>query len=303
MERSSTNKINSDSIFYILVGIVLVVSLVIVLYPLYFVVIASVSDPTLVNTGNVWLLPRNTSFRGYGYVFRDNRMLSGYMNTILYSSGFTFTSVTLTVLAAYPLSKRDLFGRRFVNFLIILPMYFSGGLVPTYITVRNLGLVNNPLIMCILGALSTFNVIIARTYFESNIPTELTESADMDGCNQAQAFWRIVLPLSKPILAVLGLYAFVGQWNSYFNAMMFLSRTEYYPLQLVLREILIQGQSLLDSSRVQSIGEAVSIAEQQKLADMIKYCVIIVSTAPLLLIFPFFQRYFAQGVMVGAIKG
>lgn len=294
---------SSDKVFMAGLYAILVFSMIVVLYPLYFVVIASVSDPTLVNTGQVWLFPRGISLKGYSYVFRDHRMFTGYANTIVYSIGYTLLGVSLNVLAAYPLSKRNLVGRRFINFLMIFPMYFGGGLVPTYIIVRNLGLINKPIAMCILGALSAFNIIITRTFFENSIPKELMESADIDGCNQAQTFLKIVLPLSKPILAVLALYSFVGQWNSYFNAMMYLNKMEYYPLQLVLREILLQSQSLQDTSRVQNIADITSAAEQQKLADMIKYCVIVVSTAPLLCIFPFFQRYFAQGVMIGAVKG
>lgn len=294
---------HSDKVFMAVVYGILAVSFIIVLYPLYFVVIASFSDPVLVNSGQVWFYPKGWSLQGYSYVFRDNRIATGYLNTILYSLGFMALTLILTVLAAYPLSNRTLVGRRLFNFLIVFPMYFSGGLVPTYIIIRNLHLVNKPILMCILGALSAFYIIITRTFFETSIPQELHESASIDGCNQAQTFWQIVLPLSKPILAVLALYSFVGQWNSYFNAMMFLNKSEYYPLQLVLRDILLQSQSLQDTSKIQSIGDVTSAAEQQKLADMIKYCVIVVSSAPLLCIFPFFQKYFAQGVMVGAVKG
>ncbi len=189
-------------------------------------------------------------------------------------------SVVLTVLAAYPLSNHKLVGRRFFNVLFIIPMYFGGGLVPTYIVVKNIGLMNRPIVICILGALSMFNIIIARTYFETNIPAGLQESAEIDGANQAQTFFRIILPLSKPIIAVLALYAFVGQWNSYFNALMYLNNAQYYPLQLVLRTILITAQSLQNSQTVVSIENLNEMAQQQKLADMIKYGVIVVSTAP-----------------------
>jgi len=294
---------NSDKVFMTFVYIILAFSFIVVLYPLYFVVIASFSDPVLVNSGQVWFYPRGLSIQGYSYVFRDNRIITGYINTLSYCLGYTTLTLVLTVLAAYPLSNRTLVGRRVFNFLIVFPMYFSGGLVPTYIVIRNLHLINKPILMCILGALSAFNIIITRTYFETNIPNELLDSAGIDGCNQAQMFTRVVLPLSKPILAVLALYSFVGQWNSFFNAMMFLNKSQYYPLQLVLRDILLQSQSLQDSSKVQSISDVTAAAEQQKLADMIKYCVIVVSSAPILCIFPFFQKYFAQGIMIGAVKG
>lgn len=294
---------NSDTLFRICVAVLLLLSLIIVLYPLFFIVIASISDPVLVNTGNVVLVPKNISFDGYEYVFKDQRILSGYVNTIIYSVGFTIMTVVLTLLAAYPLAKRDLLGRRMLNFLVLLPMYFGGGLVPTYITVKELGLLNSMQVMWILGALSPFNIIIARTFFMNSIPGELIESAHIDGANIAQSFFRIVLPLSKPIIAVIGLWAFVGQWNQYFNAMMYLNSKDLYPLQLILREILIQGESLQDSSRLTNIGDAIAAAEQQKLGDMIKYCVIMVATVPLLIVFPFFQRYFAQGMMIGSVKG
>lgn len=293
---------SSDQTFHLINSFILVICFVLVLYPIYFVVIASFSNPTLVNTGQVWIFPKEISVEGYSYVFKDSRLLTGYRNSIFYSLTYMLLAIALTVMAAYPLAQRKLYGRRVINFLIVLPMYFSGGLVPTYIVAKALGLIDSPAVIIILGALSGFNVIIARTFFENNIPHELLEAAAIDGSNQAQSFWKIVLPLSKPILAVIGLYAFVGQWNAYFNAMMFLSDMKLYPLQLVLRQILIQGQALQDSSRVQDIASAISAAEQQKLADMIKYCVIVVSSAPLLVVFPFFQKYFAQGVMIGAIK-
>lgn len=304
-QKTGTNTVphfNSDVVFRIVNTLILVICFILVLYPVYFVVIASFSNPTMVNTGQVWILPKDVSIDGYSYVFKDSRLLIGYRNSIIYSFLYMFLAMALTIMAAYPLAQRNLYGRRVINFLIVLPMYFSGGLVPTYIVVKSLHMINTPLVIIILGALSGFNVIIARTFFENSIPHDLIEAAAIDGSNQAQSFWKIVLPLSRPILAVIGLYTFVGQWNAYFNSMMFLSDMNLYPLQLVLRQILIQGQSLQDTSRVQDIASAISAAEQQKLADMIKYCVIVFSSAPLLIIFPFFQKYFAQGMMIGAIK-
>lgn len=292
----------SDRVFDILVYVLLIVAGLIVLYPLYFMVIASFSDPVYTNSGQVVLFPKGVSLDGYKQVFKDSRLLMGYRNSILYSTGYMALSVALTMLAAYPLANKKLVGRRVFNVLFVIPMYFSGGLVPTYIVIRNIGLMNNPAIICILGALSMFNIIIARTYLETSIPAGLEESAQIDGANQAQTFFKIILPLSKPILAVLALYAFVGQWNSYFNALMYLNNGQYYPLQLVLRTILLTAQSLQTSQAI-SIENINEMAQQQKLADMIKYGVIVVSTAPLLIIFPFFQKYFAQGIMVGSMKG
>jgi putative aldouronate transport system permease protein len=293
----------SDNIFDIGVYLIMILGGLVVLYPLYFMVIASFSDPIYTNSGQVILFPKNPTLGGYIEIFKDSRLLTGYINTIFYSIGFMIISVVITILAAYPLSNRTLVGRRFFNVLFIIPMYFGGGLVPTYIVVRNIGLINKPIVICILGALSMFNIIISRTFFETNIPAGLNESAQIDGANQAQVFFRIILPLSKPIIAVLALYAFVGQWNSYFNALMYLNSAEYYPLQLVLRTILITAQSLQNNQSITSIENLNEMSQQQKLADTIKYGVIVVSTAPLLVVFPFFQRFFAQGVMVGAIKG
>ena len=301
MMRTYRNS-RTDRVFDILVYVLLIVAGLIVLYPLYFMVIASFSDPVYTNSGQVILWPKGVSLDGYRQVFKDSRLLMGYRNSILYSTGYMVLSVALTMLAAYPLANKKLVGRRVFNVLFVIPMYFSGGLVPTYIVVRNIGLINNPVVVCILGALSMFNIIIARTYLETNIPAGLEESAQIDGANQAQTFFKIILPLSKPILAVLALYAFVGQWNSYFNALMYLNNGQYYPLQLVLRTILLTAQSMQTSQAI-SIENINEMAQQQKLADMIKYGVIVVSTAPLLIVFPFFQKYFAQGIMVGSIKG
>lgn len=293
----------TDRIFDVILYVILILCGLIVVYPLFFMVIASVSDPVFTNSGQVILWPKGISFDGYARVFRDVRLLTGYRNTIIYSVGFMLVSVMLNIMAAYPLSNRKLAGRRFFNVFFLIPMYFGGGLIPTYIVVRNIGFVNNPLLICILGSLSAFYIIIARTFFETSIPLELHESASIDGANQAQVFFKIVLPLAKPILAVIALYAFVGQWNSYFNAMIYLNKADYYPLQLVLRDILILAQSVQDATTQVSIDSLNELAQQQKLAEMIKYGVIVVSAAPLLAVFPFFQRYFAQGMMVGAIKG
>lgn len=303
-KRYRINQPFSDKITIAVITLLLVAVVIILLYPLYFILIASFSDPVYTNAGQVWLTVKGGSLRAYEFVFRDTRIWTGYCNSLMYSFGFMALSVVLTVLAAYPLSNHKLVGRRVFNALCIIPMYFSGGLIPTFIVVRNLGLVNNPLIIVLLGSLSSFNIIIARTFFETSIPNKLLESAAIDGCNQARTFWSIVLPLSKPILAVIALYSFVGQWNSYFNAMVYLNKQQHYPLQLFLRQILLQSQTLSDSTATAgSLTATVAQAEMQKLADTIKYAVILVSTLPLLCVFPYFQRYFAQGTMVGAIKG
>lgn len=297
----NSNNSPSDRVFNFLVHSLLIFMLIIVAYPLYFVIIASISNPDMVNSGKVLFLPKGVSIDGYKLIFNDSRIWTGYRNTIFYCTGFTAISVTLSLLTGYSLSKRDLVGRRVINLFFVLTMYFNGGLIPTYLLVKSLNLINKPYTLWILGALSIFNVIIARTNFETSIPSELNDAASIDGCNQAQFFVRVVLPLSKPLISVLALYAIVSQWNSYFNAMIYLNETKYNPLQLVLRDILIANKTLQDS--VANINDVKAQYERENLAQMIQYGVIIVASAPLLIIYPFIQRYFVQGIMIGSVKG
>jgi len=287
----------TDKVFNVLNNIILGIVLVITLYPLYFIIIASISDPNYVAQGSVWLFPNGINFEGYKSIFKDPEIWLGYKNSLIYTGIGTFINITVTILASYALSRKDLVGRNPLMFLFTFTMFFSGGLIPTFLVVRNLGLIDKIGAMVLPGALSVYNLIISRTFFINNIPDELREAASMDGCTNTKFFTAVALPLSKAIIAVLALFYAVGHWNSYFNALIYLRHSEKYPLQLVLRSILVANAML---ENTETIGDATDI---QRKADMIKYGVIIVASLPVLLAYPFAQRYFIKGVMIGSIKG
>ena len=290
----------SDRIFDAVNGGILGLVALICLYPILFVCSASISDPTLVNTGGVVLLPHGLQWEGYKMVFEYHEIWIGYRNTILYTVSGTLVNLVLTLMTAYALSRRDLVGRNFFTLMFSFTMYFSGGLIPTFLVVKNLNLVDNPLVLVILGAISMWNVIITRTYFSSSIPAGLEEAGQLDGCCDAQLFMHVVLPLSAPIIAVMALYYAVGHWNNYFNALIYLNTRDYMPLQLFLREILIENQT---TNMIAGDTDAmIDAAERARTAQIMKYCLIVVSSLPVLLIYPFIQRYFVKGVMIGAIK-
>ena len=268
------------------------------LYPLYFVVIASVSDATSISSGQVILLPKNVSVVGYQRILQDARIGSGYVNSILYTLGSTLIGVTTTVMAGYSFSRSDLAGRKVLMLLYVFTMYFNGGLIPTYLVVKQLGLMGSPWVVILLGSVSVYNIIIARSFFTNNIPPELLEAASIDGCGNGRFFISIVVPLSKSIIAVLALYFSVDQWNGYFNALVYLNRQEQYPLQLILREILISSQMVQAD-----IGDLDAIQEMQRIAATVKYGVIVVASVPMLMIYPLVQKYFVKGVMIGSVKG
>lgn len=271
--------------------------LCLVLYPLLFVVSASFSDPVKVIEGKVWLLPQGFTLEPYKLVFENESIWTGFRNTLLYTSVGTFANVFLTIIAAYPLSRRDLPGRNAFMFLITFTMFFNGGLIPTYLLVKDMGMINTVWAMIVPTAIAAYNLIIMRTYFQTSIPFEIQESASIDGCSNVRMLFSIVIPLSKPIIAVIVLFYAVGHWNAYFNALIYLRDSALFPLQLILREILILNQS--DDMGMGQIG----MSERVMLAESIKYSVIIVSSLPVLLIYPFIQKYFVKGVMIGSIKG
>ena len=279
-------------LYAIALGILLVVAV-----PLLFVLVASHSDPDLVLRGKVFILPKGVTLQPYGMVFQNPDIWLGYRNTVIYTVGGTFINIVMTVLAAYPLSRKDLRGRRFFMLLILFTMYFNGGLIPSYLLVRDLGMDNTPWAVLIPVAISTYNLIVCRTYFENNIPAEIYESARLDGCSNARMLVSIVLPLSKAILAVLVLYYGVEHWNSFFSALIYLRKRELQPLQVILRDILLLGQTEQLGSNDVGMGEKI------KMAEAIKYSVIVLSSAPMLLLYPFVQKHFVKGVMVGAVKG
>ncbi|MFC5402670.1 carbohydrate ABC transporter permease [Cohnella soli] len=287
-----------DMIFDVSNTTVLTIILIIVAYPLYFVLISSISDPDLVNSGKIWFWPEGLSFDGYKRVFQSPDIIIGYRNSLIYTIAGTSLNLLLTLPAGYALSRKDLKGRKVVMLFMLITMYFSGGLIPTYLLVKNLGMLNSIWALIIPNAISVWNIIIAKTFFESNLPDELLESAAIDGCSNRRYFISIAIPLSKALIAVTALFYAVGHWNSYFNALIYLKDTGKYPLQLVLRNILV-----LDQANAAMIKDQTIVRELQRLAEAIKYPIIIVACLPVLVLYPFLQKYFTKGVLIGSIKG
>lgn len=287
-----------DRVFCFIVYAVVIMLSLMILYPLWFVVIASVSDPNLVASGQVILMPKGITFEGYKYIFRDTRIWTGYFNTVRYTLVGTLVALFITIPAGYALSRTDMAGRGIVMKLLIVTKYFSGGLIPTYLVVKGLHLANTPYVLMLLGSFNVFNLILCRTFFVNTMPMELQEAAEIDGCGIFQYFARVVIPLSKAIIAIMVLYYAVGHWNSFFNGLIYVTDSKLYPLQLILRDILITGQSV-DPTAIDP--EALELMRQ--IARTIKYGVIIVSSLPVLVMYPFVQKYFVKGVMIGSVKG
>ena len=287
-----------DKIFIILIYILLAAIMLVVFLPLVYIVSASFSDPQAVISNEVWFLPVRPTLRGYQAVFKNRNILTGFANSFYYMIVGTLVNIVMTVMCAYPLSRKEFTARNKVAMIFVFTMYFSGGLIPTYMLVNSLGLVNTRWSMIIPSAMSTYNMIICRTYFVNSIPDELYEAGQLDGCTPFKYLLRVVVPLSKPILAVLVLYYGVTKWNSYFDAMIYLKSQTMVPLQIVLRDILILNQ--VDYTMV---SDASAIAAQRGLTDLLKYSTIVVASLPVLCIYPFVQKYFVKGVMIGAVKG
>lgn len=294
--RSKRKRWSSDSISELLLYAWTAIVLIVTLYPLYFIVIASFSDPYAVGSGQVWLIPKGFTLDGYKELLNQSRIWVGYGNTILYTIVGTAIGLAVNLSAAYALSRKDLFGRKTLTMFFIFTMFFNGGLIPTFLTIRDFGLYDTFLVMVLPFAVGVFDIIVARTFFQNSIPSDLWEAAQMDGCGNLRYYFQIVLPLSKAIISVLALWIAVGHWNSYFNALIYIKNQDLYPLQLVLRNILITNQMQSDMGT----GEAAQIA--LRLANMLRYSVIIVATVPIMCVYPFVQKYFNQGVMIGAVK-
>lgn len=292
--RESTD----NKIFNIAVTFMLIVIGLVALYPLLFVVVASVSDPGEVNSGHVWLYPIGVHLEGYKQVLKNQWIFIGYRNSLIYTVIGTVLNVLFTMMAGYALSRKDLYGRKLFNWYIAIPMWFGGGLIPTYIVVHSLHLINNPLVLLIMGLVTSYNIIICRTFIAS-LPYELQEAARIDGSSDFRIFWRIVVPLSKSIIAVLCLYYAVGHWNDYFNSMIYLNDRNHQTLQVFLREILLLNQDIEISGNV----DAYELALKQQLAQVMKYSLMVVSSLPLLIAYPFVQKFFVKGVMIGSVKG
>ncbi|WP_256222206.1 MULTISPECIES: carbohydrate ABC transporter permease [unclassified Paenibacillus] len=273
-----------------------VLFLIAIIYPIYFIIIASFSDPSSVANGQVWVFPKGFTLEGYRELLRHENIWIGYRNTILYTVVGTLFGLVVNISAAYALSRKDLVGRKFFSLFFIFTMFFSGGLIPTFLTIRDFHLYNTFLVMVLPFSVVVFDMIVARTFFQTSIPGDLWEAAQIDGCGNLRYFVLIVLPLSKAIIAVLGLWIAVGYWNSYFNALIYLKDPNLYPLQLILRNILITNQ--MQSGM--GTGEAAQVA--LRLANLMRYSVIIIATIPIMCVYPFIQKYFNQGVMIGAVK-
>lgn len=291
----------SDKIFYTIVDILMLAALMMVVIPIMNVISNSISEPSAVLQGKVSIFPKGLSFDGYKAVFADNKIISGYANTILYTVSSTVLGVIVTVLCAYPLSRKDLKGRNTIMFLVTFTMLFSGGIIPNYLLIRSLHLINSRLSLILPGLINAYNIIIARTFFQSSIPDSLLEAAEIDGCGNMRFFCTIVLPLSKAILAVLALYFAVENWNAWFNAYIYLSEPKKYPLQLVLKEILLANSMAAGGDTVG--GADGDKAKMDALSEVIKYASIMVSCLPIWCAYPFVQKYFVKGVMIGSIKG
>lgn len=286
-----------DRRILVLNKVIIAFIVLITVVPMLYIVAASFMDPKVLVSRGISFNPADWTMEGYQRVFSDQSILRGFINSLLYSFGFATLTVFLSVFTAYPLAKKDLVGRRWVNYFLIVTMFFGGGLVPTYLLVKDLGMLNTPWAIIVPGAMNVWNVILARAYFQG-LPMELEEAAVIDGANDWQIFFKIMLPLAKPIMFVLFLYAFVGQWNSYFDAMIYIKDPNLEPLQLVLRKILIQSQPGQDM-----IGAQAAMNEMKRLAEMIKYATIVISSLPLIVMYPFFQKYFDKGIMAGSLKG
>ena len=281
-----------DKIFTIFNYTILTLVLIVIAYPLIFVVSASFSDPQAVIRGDVLLLPVNPTLRGYEAVFKNG------MNSVFYLVVGTLLNLVMTMLCAYPLSRKEFKARGFISLFFVFTMYFSGGMVPTYILVNKLGLLNTRLAMIIPTAMSTYNMIICRTYIVNSIPDELYEASQMDGCTPFKYMMKVIVPLSKPILAVLTLYYGVAKWNDYFNAMLFLYKDELQPLTIVMKEILIMGK--VDMTQV---TDASAVSKLQGMSELLKYSTMVVATLPVLMLYPLIQKHLVKGVMIGAVKG
>lgn len=285
--------------FDICLYVLMILILLAIILPLWFVIIASFSEPNLVNTGKVLLIPKGITFEGYGMAFREVSIWRGYLNSILYTVSYTVLGLLLILPAAYGLHQRNLLWRKPIMTVFMITMFFGGGMIPTYLLIRGMGLLNTMWALVLPGAVSVYNMIVARTFFANTIPYEIHESAKIDGCGDFMIFIRIVLPLSKAIIAVLALWYAVAMWNSYFSALLYIRDASKYPLQMVLREILFRNQQL---SEVLD-GDPKTYEELHRITELLRYVVIIVASVPMLLAYPFVQRYFVQGVMIGSVKG
>lgn len=289
---------SGDKVFYTITYAFIILVTIVVLYPLIYILSASFSSPDAVSTGKVFFFPVEFGLEGYKTVFQYDRVWAGYRNTLLYTVVGTFINIALTMICAYPLSRKGLPHRGLLTFIFTFTMMFGGGLIPTYLLINNLNMVNTIWAILIPGALAPYQMIVARTFIANTIPDDLIESSKLDGCSDFRFFISFVLPLSKAVIAVIGLQYAVGHWNSYFTPMIYLQNEDLYPLQMFLREILIMSQMAASDY----IDPETAVA-MQGMQDLIKFSLIIVSTLPIICVYPFIQKYFVKGVMIGSLKG
>lgn len=293
--KLSTKK-KQDRLFYAFTYTLVIVLTLCVLYPIIYIVSASFSNSDMVAQGKVWLWPVDFSLQAYKIILKRPEVWNGYLNTIFYTVFGTILNVAMTLLCAYPMARKNLRGRGGIMMFFSFTMLFSGGMIPTYILINNLGIMNTRWAMLLPGAMSVYNMIVCRTFIESNIPDEMLEAAQIDGCSNTQFFFQMVLPLSKAIIAVLALWYAVGHWNAYFDAFLYLRDSDMYPLQIFLREILVQSQQISDESLA-------DVTNATTIYVTLKYSIIVVSSVPLFCVYPFVQKYFQEGVMLGSVKG
>lgn len=288
--------ITQDKIMSFVFHLIAILMIIGVMYPLWFVVIASFSNPADVANGEVWLWPKKWELAGYNELFKQPQIWKSYWNTILYTVVGTLIALGVNIPAGYAMSRSDLKGKKFINVFYLIPMFVGGGLIPTYFVVKGFGLLDTFWVMVLPFSVSTYNIIVTRTFFKSSLPESLWEAAQLDGCGTIRYFLQFAIPLSKAIIAVVGLWTAVGQWNQWFNALIYIQNEELVPLQLLLRRILIANQSLLGAAT------GTMAQELRQLSDMMKYGSIVISTLPIMCLYPFLQKYFNQGVMIGAVK-
>jgi putative aldouronate transport system permease protein len=294
--KRSISEAKSDKYYYFINNVIMGILAIIIIYPLYFIVIASISNPDAVINGEVFLYPVGISFEGYERLLSETQIWVGYRNTILYTFFGTLLNIIVTIPAGWALSRKDLPYRKFFMWFFIVTMFFGGGLIPFYLLVSKLNLIDTPFALIVPGAVSVWNVFMTKAFYESNIPEELIEASRIDGAGEYKTFISIILPISKPIIAVMVLFYAVGHWNSYFNALIFLQSDNLFPLQLVLRDILIVAESGTGTGGIDTI------LEQQRIANLIKYSSIIVSSLPIIILYPFIQKFFEKGFLVGSFK-
>ena len=299
MKTKPVKRCREDVIFDTVIFIILTLILFVVAYPLYWVIISSFSDPTAVSAGKVLLRPIGFTLKGYAEVFKNSQVMRGFFNSIVITFVGVCVNLAVTLPTAYALSRDNFSGKKPITIFYMITMFFGGGMIPTYLVVKNMQLLNTIWALVLPGCLSVYNMIVARTFFKSNISEELYEAGEIDGCTQSRFFFQIALPLSKAIIAIMVLYYGVGHWNSYFSALLYISDQDKYPLQLVLRNILITNQTALS----QTATTAAALQEQQQLIDVMKYSLIIISSVPVLIMYPLVQKHFVKGVMIGSVKG